>query len=312
MTAKLSPISTASALILLRWLPEEVPGGSRQVPGQDGECFDPASSLPRHGPRRSIPTISTAYQGKTIYFSSKDALTQFKADPKKYAERLLPEQGLLARGPTTDEDLVLCPVCAEQGGGVHVTQTSPHGRLEGQGVLHVHAGCEEKLKANLAKYEPIIRKQTEKSAANDQWYTCPMHPDVLQKGPGKCPKCSMDLQPLEQGEVRHSPTRAPPPDHLGTNMGGTGMDHSGHQMGAGAMQAMSTDLISLVNKKHCVVALLLAPQPTYFRQPGRTHRKCVGCWSCVRWFAAWQRNGVGLVGIEELERANTMKVARCA
>ena len=26
-------------------------------------------------------------------------------------------------------------------------------------------------------------------------YTCPMHPEVVQDGPGKCPKCGMDLQP---------------------------------------------------------------------------------------------------------------------
>ena len=24
-------------------------------------------------------------------------------------------------------------------------------------------------------------------------YTCPMHPDVVQDKPGKCPKCGMDL-----------------------------------------------------------------------------------------------------------------------
>ena len=24
-------------------------------------------------------------------------------------------------------------------------------------------------------------------------YTCPMHPEVVQKGPGSCPKCKMDL-----------------------------------------------------------------------------------------------------------------------
>ena len=26
-------------------------------------------------------------------------------------------------------------------------------------------------------------------------YTCPMHRDVRQVGPGKCPKCGMDLLP---------------------------------------------------------------------------------------------------------------------
>jgi heavy metal translocating P-type ATPase len=28
-------------------------------------------------------------------------------------------------------------------------------------------------------------------------YTCPMHPEIVQKGPGTCPKCGMALEPLE-------------------------------------------------------------------------------------------------------------------
>ncbi len=27
-------------------------------------------------------------------------------------------------------------------------------------------------------------------------YTCPMHPEVREKGPGRCPKCGMYLEPL--------------------------------------------------------------------------------------------------------------------
>ena len=30
-------------------------------------------------------------------------------------------------------------------------------------------------------------------------YACPMHPDVQSPGPGKCPKCGMDLQPVGGG-----------------------------------------------------------------------------------------------------------------
>lgn len=39
-------------------------------------------------------------------------------------------------------------------------------------------------------------------------YTCPMHPEVKQQGPGDCPKCGMDLEPAEpsgeedDGELR--------------------------------------------------------------------------------------------------------------
>src|SRR4029453_14843605 len=28
------------------------------------------------------------------------------------------------------------------------------------------------------------------------YYTCPMHPEVRQVGPGNCPKCGMALEPL--------------------------------------------------------------------------------------------------------------------
>ena len=27
-------------------------------------------------------------------------------------------------------------------------------------------------------------------------YTCPMHPEIRQKGPGNCPKCGMALEPV--------------------------------------------------------------------------------------------------------------------
>ena len=36
---------------------------------------------------------------------------------------------------------------------------------------------------------------TEPGADAEQWYTCGMHPNVLQKGPGKCPICHMKLTP---------------------------------------------------------------------------------------------------------------------
>lgn len=39
-------------------------------------------------------------------------------------------------------------------------------------------------------------------------YTCPMHPDVLQKGPGSCPICKMDLVPVKQDGGEASMTGA--------------------------------------------------------------------------------------------------------
>ena len=34
------------------------------------------------------------------------------------------------------------------------------------------------------------------NADPDAIYTCPMHPEVRQIGPGSCPKCGMALEPL--------------------------------------------------------------------------------------------------------------------
>ena len=35
-------------------------------------------------------------------------------------------------------------------------------------------------------------------------YSCPMHPDVTAKSKGKCPKCGMDLRPVDQKEATAS------------------------------------------------------------------------------------------------------------
>jgi P-type Cu+ transporter len=43
--------------------------------------------------------------------------------------------------------------------------------------------------------EPAPARQVE-SAAESNTYTCPMHPEVRQMGPGSCPKCGMALEPL--------------------------------------------------------------------------------------------------------------------
>ena len=46
--------------------------------------------------------------------------------------------------------------------------------------------------------------EQEQQKANEQKYTCPMHPEVITDHPGNCPKCGMKLVPVKEGEDRTS------------------------------------------------------------------------------------------------------------
>ena len=72
--------------------------------------------------------------------------------------------------------------------------------------------CQEKFEEDPQKYmhqhdegescsscrplEPANMTKSSSSDKSDAIYTCPMHPEVQQKGPGACPKCGMALEPM--------------------------------------------------------------------------------------------------------------------
>jgi Cu+-exporting ATPase len=54
--------------------------------------------------------------------------------------------------------------------------------------------CRDKFRADPAKYLGAAARPPAKPGVP---YTCPMHPEVRQMGPGACPKCGMALEPVE-------------------------------------------------------------------------------------------------------------------
>lgn len=57
-------------------------------------------------------------------------------------------------------------------------------------------GCAAKFQADPEKYlHPAAKPEPMSRAAEGVEYTCPMHPEVRQIGPGSCPKCGMALEP---------------------------------------------------------------------------------------------------------------------
>ena len=71
--------------------------------------------------------------------------------------------------------------------------------------------CRDKFVASPSKYlapaPAAAPKQAPAPKAPDtRIYTCPMHPEVRQVGPGSCPKCGMALEPLEPLAAEEEPS----------------------------------------------------------------------------------------------------------
>jgi Cu+-exporting ATPase len=73
--------------------------------------------------------------------------------------------------------------------------TAKHRRAHGGCTYYFCAArCAEKFEAEPEKYlGPELAKA--EPAAKDAIYTCPMHPEIEQVGPGDCPICGMALEP---------------------------------------------------------------------------------------------------------------------
>ncbi len=64
---------------------------------------------------------------------------------------------------------------------------------EGSTYYFCSRGCHAKFSAGPERYLTPAKPLAE--AALDIEYTCPMHPEIAQFGPGSCPKCGMALEP---------------------------------------------------------------------------------------------------------------------
>ncbi|KEP68125.1 haloacid dehalogenase [Thioclava dalianensis] len=65
---------------------------------------------------------------------------------------------------------------------------------DGETFYFCSAGCKSKFETRPAVFlDPELK--AEPAAANDDIFTCPMHPEIEQIGPGSCPICGMALEP---------------------------------------------------------------------------------------------------------------------
>ncbi len=85
---------------------------------------------------------------------------------------------------------VIDPVC---GMTVDPQTAKYHATHDGQIHHFCSARCHEKFVADPSVY---LKTRAAPPAAPGAIYTCPMHPEVQQVGPGHCPKCGMALEPM--------------------------------------------------------------------------------------------------------------------
>ena len=85
---------------------------------------------------------------------------------------------------------VIDPVC-----GMTVDPHTAKHRAEyrGRPYYFCSAGCKTKFTADPQKY--LSKEKEVEPVAEGTMYTCPMHPQIRQVGPGACPICGMALEP---------------------------------------------------------------------------------------------------------------------
>ncbi len=144
-----------------------------------GLAIDPVCGM-KVDPTKSRHQFS--HGGETFHFCRAACQEKFAANPGKYLRADEPPAAELA----TD------PVC-----GMTVDPTTSKHRFDHAGKTFHFCGasCREKFAADPGKYL-TGSPPPEPEARPDAVYTCPMHPDIRQIGPGSCPECGMALEPV--------------------------------------------------------------------------------------------------------------------
>jgi Cu+-exporting ATPase len=76
---------------------------------------------------------------------------------------------------------------------VDPTATAHRARHDGEDYFFCSAGCQTKFVADPERY--LKPADEPDPAIPGVIYTCPMHPEIRQEGPGSCPICGMALEP---------------------------------------------------------------------------------------------------------------------
>ncbi len=140
------------------------------------------------------------HAGKTYYFCSAGCLQKFVAQSQgaplsgfvgiSRAKKETVQHGEMTATPKGE---YIDPVC-----GMSVASETAAGKYDykGETFYFCSTGCLNKFKQNPAIFLEKKKEESQSAEASESVeYTCPMHPEIVQIGPGSCPKCGMALEP---------------------------------------------------------------------------------------------------------------------
>jgi P-type Cu+ transporter len=131
---------------------------------------------------------------------------QKQKDQKDHHRHHAHGQPAAASGGTAVADGVRDPVC---GMTVDPHRTPHRQEHSGRTYYFCSARCRDKFSTEPAKYLGQSQAKPLPSVPEGTIYTCPMHPQIRQVGPGSCPICGMALEPeLVTAETARNPELA--------------------------------------------------------------------------------------------------------
>lgn len=127
-----------------------------------------------------VDASSTTYHrkasGREFHFCGAPCLDRFSNDPGRYVSGLARD-----------------PVCGMSVDG----KKTPHHHSDGGQVFHFcSARCLERFTRDPSGFLTAPKADAGARSSEAGEYTCPMHPEIVQRGPGTCPICGMALEPM--------------------------------------------------------------------------------------------------------------------
>ena len=168
----------------------------------------------------------TTYKDQNYYFCSAKCLTKFNAAPTVFIHAETVEQDRLSEQKSSccggeKVEPVKVSSCCGGDSHDHAAHTHDHFRsnantaidpvcgmsvdkstdlktdYQGETYYFCNPSCVDKFKHDPAPYLIPMDQRAKPEGMDDVLFTCPMDPEIVQKGPGTCPICGMALEPMQ-------------------------------------------------------------------------------------------------------------------